>query len=30
VYLPIYFIYKEVVGFDESIELNQIGKNQEF
>lgn len=30
VYLPLYFIYKEVVGFDESNELNQIGKSQEF
>ncbi len=30
VYLPIYFVYKEVIGFDDSSELNQIGKIQEF
>jgi uncharacterized membrane protein len=30
VYLPIYFIYKEVVGFDESNELSQIGETGEF
>ena len=28
-YLPIYFIYKGVVGFDESSEVNEIGKNLE-
>lgn len=30
VYLPIYFIYKEVIGFDEASEVGQIGKIQEF
>lgn len=30
VYLPCYFIYKEVIGFDESGELNQIGESQDF
>lgn len=30
VYLPIYFIYKEVVGFDELNELSQIGETGEF
>ncbi len=29
-YLPVYFIYKEVIGFDESSELNEIGKVDEF
>jgi hypothetical protein len=30
VYLPVYFIYKDVVGFEDDNELNQLGKNQEF
>lgn len=30
VYHPTYFIYKEVIGFENDNELNQIGKNQEF
>ena len=30
VYLPLYFIYKEVVGIDDENELNQIGKNDGF
>jgi len=29
-YLPIYFIYKEVIGFEDFNEVNQIGKIQEF
>lgn len=30
VYLPCYVIYRDVVGFDDDSELNQIGKNTEF
>jgi hypothetical protein len=30
VYHPFYFIYKEVIGFDDENEVNQIGKIQEF
>jgi hypothetical protein len=29
-YLPCYVIYKNVIGFDDTSELNQIGINQEF
>ena len=25
IYLPVFFIYKEVIGFDESSEIEQIG-----
>ena len=29
--IPLYFIYKEVIGFDENeIEFKQIGNNQNF
>ncbi len=30
VYLPIYYIYKGTIGFDESTELHQIGKIEDF
>ena len=30
IYLPIYFIYKEVIGFDDFSEVNQIGENVKF
>lgn len=30
VYIPVYLIYKEVVGFEDHNEVNQIGKIQEF
>ena len=29
-YHPIYFIYKETIGFDDATELHQIGKSQEY
>ena len=30
VYLPAYHIYKEVIGFEDTNEINRIGDNQEF
>lgn len=30
IYLPLYFIYKEVVGFDDQDELDSIGKSETF
>ncbi|MEO6348996.1 MAG: hypothetical protein ABIO60_13930, partial [Aquaticitalea sp.] len=30
IYHSVYFIYKEIIGFDEQTELNQIGIIQEF
>ncbi|WP_136481721.1 hypothetical protein [Cognatitamlana onchidii] len=27
IYLPVYFIYKEVIGFEETSEIDQIGKH---
>jgi len=29
VFLPVYLIYKEVIGFDENDEINKIGQHQE-
>ncbi|TNJ43706.1 hypothetical protein KFZ70_08155 [Tamlana fucoidanivorans] len=29
-YLPLFFIYKEVVGFDETSEIDQIGTNTDY
>lgn len=30
IYLPLYFVYKQVVGFDYGNEVDAIGKNEEF